>query len=93
MTEARIELKDLDQLLEEHPTSYDSFGDGGIEGAVKSLAGILRTNKLDVEKRIGETIPQAPPPLHLAFGIPRLDAARPEPRRGRHSSPSHCEVA
>ena len=63
MTEARIELKDLDQVLEEHPNTYDSSGNGEIEVAAKSLTGILRTNKLDVEKRVGKMIPQVHPSL------------------------------
>ena len=53
VTEARIELKGLDQVLEEHPNTYDSSGNGEIEVAAKSLTGILRTNKLDVEKKVG----------------------------------------
>ena len=61
VTEARIELKDLDQVLEEHPNTYDSSGNGEIEVAAKSLTGILRTNKLDVEKRVGKLIPQVHP--------------------------------
>ena len=61
VTEARIELKGLDQVLEEHPNTYDSSGNGEIEVAAKSLTGILRTNKLDVEKRVGKTIPQVHP--------------------------------
>ena len=61
VTEARIELKGLDQVLEEHPNTYDSSGNGEIEVAAKSLTGILRTNKLGVEKRVGKTIPQVHP--------------------------------
>ena len=61
VTEARIELNGLDQVMEEHPNTYDSAGNGEIEVAVKSLIGILRTNKLDVEKRVGKTIPQVHP--------------------------------
>ena len=60
-TEARLHLEDLEQLTVEHPTAYDSSGDGEIEVAVKQLAGVLRTNGLDLKRRVGETVPLAHP--------------------------------
>ena len=60
-TEARLEVKDLQQLTEEHPNTYDSAGNGEIEATVKQLTGILRTNKIDLEMRLGKRIPQNHP--------------------------------
>ena len=61
VTEARLELKNVEQLLEEHPNVYDSSSNGEVEVAVKSLTGVLRTNKLDLEKRVGMAVPQIHP--------------------------------
>jgi hypothetical protein len=61
LTEARMEVVDLEQIYQEHPNAYDSSGNGDIEAAVKQLTGILRTNKLDLERRIGMRIPQSHP--------------------------------
>ena len=61
VTEARIAMPDIDQVIEEHPNAYDSSGNGDVEAAVKSETGILRTNKLDLENRIGKKIPQKHP--------------------------------
>ena len=40
---------------------YDLSGNGDVEAAVKSITGIIRTNKLDIEERIGKKIPQSHP--------------------------------
>ena len=61
VTEARLTVTDLQQVIDEHPNAYDSAGNGEIEVAVKSVSGILRTNKLDFEKRLGKSIPQEHP--------------------------------
>ena len=61
VTEARINLTDLEQVTEEHPNTYDSSGGEEIETAVKQVTGVLRTVKLDLEKRVGMTIPQTHP--------------------------------
>ena len=61
LTEARMEVLGLEQIYQEHPNAYDSSGNGVIEAAVKQLTGILRTNKLDLERRLGMTIPQSHP--------------------------------
>ena len=61
LTEARFEVPDLEQVIEEHPNVYDSSGNGDVESAVKSVTGVLRTNKLDMEQRIGMRIPQSHP--------------------------------
>ena len=61
VTEARLEMPAMDQVIEEHPNTYDSAGNGEIEVAVKTITGLLRTNKIDFEKRIGKAVPQAHP--------------------------------
>ena len=63
LTEARYTVKDLEQVLEEHPNTYDSRGNGQIQAVVKQVAGMLRTNKLDLEKRLGKKIPLQSPVL------------------------------
>ena len=60
-SEARLQMVDLQQLTEEHPNVYDSSGNGEIEVAVKQLTGVLRTNKLDLERRLGMVVPQDHP--------------------------------
>ena len=59
VTEARLHVEGLEQIMEEHPNVYDSAGNGEIEVGVKQLTGVLRTNKLDLERRIGKSVPQA----------------------------------
>ena len=54
-------IHDLEQIFEEHPNTYDSSGNGEIESAVKQVTGVLRTNKLDLERRIEMVIPQSHP--------------------------------
>ena len=61
LTEARYQVHDLEQVLEEHPNTYDSSGNGQIEATVKQLAGILRTNKLDLEQRLSKIVPLQSP--------------------------------
>ncbi len=61
LTEARYTVHDLEQVLEEHPNTYDSSGNGQIEATVKQLTGILRTNKLDLETRINKKVPLESP--------------------------------
>ena len=48
VTEARINVESVEQVLEEHPNPYDHAGNGEIEAAVKQFAGIIRTNKLEI---------------------------------------------
>ena len=60
LTELRLEVK-MDQLAQEHPTPYDPSGNGEVESTVKQLQGILRTNKRDLEKRIGAKVPVGHP--------------------------------
>ena len=60
LTELRLDTK-MDQLAQEHPNVYDPSGNGGVEATVKQFQGILRTNKRDLEKRMGATLPVAHP--------------------------------
>ena len=55
----RVAVQDLEQIFEEHPNTYDSSGNGEIESAVRRVTGVLRTNKLDLERRIEMVIPQS----------------------------------
>ena len=44
LTEARLQIENLDQLQEEHPNTHDPAANGEIEATVKQITGILRTN-------------------------------------------------
>ena len=61
LTEARYKLEKLEQVMEEHPNVYDSAGNGQVEAAVKQVTGMLRTNLLDLEKRLEREIPLQSP--------------------------------
>ncbi len=80
LTEARYTVKDLEQVLGEHPNTYDSRGNGQIEAVVKQVTGMLRTNKLDLEKRLGKKIPLQSPVLPWLV-VRRFH--RQHPREGR----------
>ena len=68
LTEMRVAIHDLEQIFEEHPNTYDSSGNGEIESAVKQVTGVLRTNKLDLERRIEMVIPQSHPVISWLVG-------------------------
>ena len=51
----------MDQIAQEHPTVYDPSGNGDIEATVKQFQGVLRTNKRDLEKRMGARLPTEHP--------------------------------
>ena len=57
LSELRIAVQGLEQVFEEHPNSYDSLGNGEIEVAVKHVTGVIASNKLDLERRVGMVIP------------------------------------
>ena len=63
VTEARYTVKELEQILEEHPNTYDSAGNGQIEATVKQFTGILRTNKIALEQEINLKVPLQSPLL------------------------------
>ena len=56
LTELRMDTK-MDQLGQEHPNVHDPSGNGEVEATVKQFQGILRTNKRDLEKRMGAKLP------------------------------------
>ena len=56
LTELRMDAE-MDQLGQEHPNVYDPSGNGEVEATVKQFQGILRTNKRDLEKRMGAKLP------------------------------------
>ena len=57
LSELRVAVQGLEQVFEEHPNSYDSSGNGEIEVVVKHVTGIIASNKLDLERRVGMVIP------------------------------------
>ena len=52
LAEARFQIEELDQVVQEHPNTYDHAANGEIEATVKQVTGIIRANKLDLEQRI-----------------------------------------
>lgn len=58
---ARVEVEELDQILEEQAVKYDSKSNGDGENAVKQVTKQLRTLKLCLEARIGQKIPMSHP--------------------------------
>ena len=57
LKEARLQVEHLEQLVEEHPNTYDSAANDEVEATVKQIIGILHTNQLEFEKRIEREIP------------------------------------
>ena len=57
LTEARFQVEQLEQLVQEHPNAYDHAANGEIEATVKQVTGIIRTNKLDLERRVQREVP------------------------------------
>ena len=49
LTEARVQIQPLEQIVEEHPNTYDPAANGELEATVTQVIGILRTNKLDIK--------------------------------------------
>ena len=60
---ARVEVDELEQVMEEHAVRYDSKSNGDVENAVKQVTKLLRTLKLCLGKRIGKKIPMSHPVL------------------------------
>ena len=57
LSELRIAVQGREQVFEEHPNSYDSSGNGEIEVAVKHVTGVIASNKLELERRVGWSSP------------------------------------
>ena len=60
---ARVEVEELEQVMEEQAVKYDSKSNGDVENAVKQVTKQLRTLKLCLGKRISKKIPTAHPLL------------------------------
>ena len=60
---ARVEVDELEQVMEEHAVKYDSKSNGDVENAVKQVTKQLGTLKLCLGKRIGKKIPTSHPVL------------------------------
>ena len=58
---ARVEVEDLEQVMDEQAVKYDSKSNGDAENAVKQVTKQLRTLKLCLEQRISKKIPTAHP--------------------------------
>ena len=61
LCERRYQIEQLDQIVDEHPNTYDSAANCEAEATVKQVTGILRMNKLDLEKRIQREVPLGHP--------------------------------
>ena len=49
LTEARYQVEQLEQVVQEHPNAYDHAANCEIEATVKQVTGIIRTNKFEVD--------------------------------------------
>ena len=58
LTEARYQIEQLEQVVQEHPNANDHAANGEIEATVNQITGIIRTNKLDGKQRIQREILQ-----------------------------------
>ncbi|MBV61870.1 MAG: hypothetical protein CMH65_11270 [Nevskiales bacterium] len=69
LIDLRVAVHDADAdaqqvVQEEHPTAYDKGSNGLAEGAVKTVQGMTRTLKLDLENRLQRSIPSDHPLIH-----------------------------
>ena len=51
-------------IQEEHPPAYDHASNGLAENAVKAVEGLMRTLKMDLENRLGRSVPNEHPLMH-----------------------------
>ena len=56
-----LKVQELEQVGASHPPIYDPSSNGAIEVACKSVGGMLRTLKSDIEDRIWRLLPVAHP--------------------------------
>ena len=61
MKMARVEIPEMEQLTEEHPTAYDSQANGATEVGVRAMRGDIRTARSDLEDRLGAQVPISHP--------------------------------
>ena len=69
---AKVELQEIDQLGEEHPTAYDSQANGAVESGIRNVRADLRTMRLDLEDRLSAQLPIGHPMMawlvrHVGF--------------------------
>ena len=57
MIEARIQVDQLEQIVQEHLNAYHQAPNGDIEATLKQVMGILCTNKVDLEKHLQKEVP------------------------------------
>ena len=74
LKEMRIQNEDLEQIGEEHPPERDPQANGAIENAVGAFKGLMRTQVLALESRLGHRIPPEHPIVawlaqHATFGL------------------------
>ena len=54
---AKVEIKTLDQVGQEHSPAYDSQSNGSTEIGIQLVRGLFRTVRLCLEERLGKSIP------------------------------------
>ena len=62
----KVQVDDMEHVKtthEEHPTAYDKGSNGFIENAIRTVQGLIRTLKLELELCLGVTIPSEHPLL------------------------------
>jgi len=64
MARIRVEVKDIEQVMEERPPVHDSQAHGSAENGVRDVRGMLRTLRLDLESRIERQVPVVHPLMH-----------------------------
>ena len=74
LKEIRIQNDDVQQIGEEHPPERDPQANGAIENAVGQFKGIMRTQVLALECRLGHKVPPEHPIIawlaqHATFGL------------------------
>ena len=70
----RVNIEHVEQIGEEHPPERDPQANGAIENAVGSVKGLMRTQPLALESRLGHKVPPEHPIMawlaqHTAFGL------------------------
>ena len=54
---AKVEIKTLDQVGQEHSPAYDSQSNGSTEIGIQLVRGLFRTVRLCLEERLGKSMP------------------------------------
>ena len=82
VTEARLEITNLEQPIEEHPNTYDSSSNGEVEVAVKSRAAPHEQARRGEEAEQDD--PAGAPAVLVVGGVLLVDAERAEQGLRRH---------